>query len=57
MTNTGKICGIKCSRGKLDPYNDFYCDIGLEESVNNERGRTIVPVGGNKMIWKSSWNR
>lgn len=57
MRNTGKICGIKCSRGKLDPYNDFYCEIGLEESVNNERGRSIVPVGGNKMIWKSSWNR
>lgn len=36
MTNTGKICGIKCSRGKLDPYNDFFCEIGLEESVNNE---------------------
>lgn len=36
MTNTGKICGIKCSRVKLDPYNDFYCEIGLEESVNNE---------------------
>lgn len=57
MTNTGKICGIKCSRGKLYPYNVFYCEIGLEESVNNEQGGSIVPMRGNKMIWKSSWNR
>lgn len=56
MKNTREISWIKCNRGKLYPCDDFCCEIGLEESVNNEGGRSIAPLGGNKMIWKSSWH-
>lgn len=51
MTNMREICWIKCSRGRLYPYNDFYCEIGLEELVNNG-GKSIVPVGGNEDLKK-----